>query len=263
PAILRVIIESCDTAAQAVEKLKEILKSGDYWHWKNGSIFFFCDPQEGYVCEMTAKDITVVRYDNGYTVRANIWLNPGMQKFARNGIKGYLNSAGRMFTVISRLNKALDKTGKISVAECIATSRNYKMPAKVHDKRSVCGNHTNSAATFEIDKEYPAVLSTAYFTTGHPLHTICVPVPVCAEKLHPAMGDLSWAKAAFARRDKLKLKDIPPEWAKFEQEHMATYNAAKDQARKLLAKGKRTEAVKMLNDTAWKIWEEAAEKLSL
>ena len=239
------------------------MQAGDYWHQKSGSIFFFCDLNEGYVCEMTAKDISVQRYDKGYTVRANIWLNPDMQRFARNNIKAYLNSAGRMFTVISRFNKALDTTGKLTVQDSIATARNHKMPPESPDKRSVCSNSTNSSATFEIDKEYPAVLSTAYFNTGHPLHTICMPIPICAEKLHPAMSDLSWSKAAFARFDKFGKQDIPTDWAKFENDYMTVFNAVKAQARKLLAQGKRAEAVKMINDTAWKIWEEAAQKLAL
>ena len=263
PAIMRVIMESCDTAAQAVAKLKEIMQAGDYWHQKSGSIFFFCDLNECYVCEMTAKDISVQRYDKGYTVRANIWLNPDMQRFARNNIKAYLNSAGRMFTVISRFNKALDTTGKLTVQDSIATARNHKMPPESPDKRSVCSNSTNSSATFEIDKQYPDVLSTAYFTIGHPLHTVYVPIPICVEKVHPAMSSIAWAAGTWKRFDKIGLQDIPADWVKFEKDFMAKYIAAKAEARKLLNSGKRAEAVKLINDTAETIWKDAVKLMDL
>ena len=77
------------------------------------------------------------------------------------------------------------------------------------------------------------------------------------------MGDFSWSKAAFTRYDKFGNQDIPTDWAKFENDYMTEFNSVKAQARKLLAQGKRAEAVKMLNDTPWKIWEEAAKKLAL
>ena len=263
PAIMRACIEASDTAAQAVEKLRELVKAGDYSHGDRGSIFFFCDLNEGYVCEITSKEVSVVRYDKGYTVRANIWLNPGMQQLSRNSHKAYLNSANRLYVTMSGLNQALDKNGRITVLDNIATARRHQVPEDIADKRAVCYNYTNSSASLEIDRQYPAVLSTAYVATGHPLHTIYVPVPVCAEKLHPAMSDMSWSKAAFARFDKLGLQDVPTEWTKFESDSIKEYAAAKAQARKLLDSGKRAEAVKIVNAAAEKIWNKAAKLLNL
>lgn len=265
PAIMRAVIESCDTAAQAVDKLRELQNAGDYSHGDKGSIFFFCDLKEAYVCEMTAKDLSVVRYDKGYTVRANTWLNPGMQQLARNSYKAYLNSANRLYAAISYLNKSLDNGGKITLKDIFGASRQHKMPADAADKRSVCYNNTNSAATLELDLSYPDVLSTAYFAIGHPLHTVYVPVPICAEKLHPLMGDkeTSWSKASFERFKKSGLQDIPSEWLKFESDSIAEYTAAKEKARKLLANGKRAEAVKLLNSVAEAIWIKAAKLLEL
>ena len=263
PAIMRAIIESCDTAAQAVEKLRSLLKAGDYCHGEKGSIFFFCDLKEGYVCELTAKELSVVRYDKGYTVRANIWLNPGMQQLARNLHKVYLNSANRMYVAISGLNAALDKGGKITVQDIFAISRSHKLPKDIADRRSVCFKNTNSTASLELDRQYPDVLSTAYVTIGHPLHTVYIPVPICAEKVLPVMSNKVWSKAAFDRFDKLGLQDIPAEWANFERESMAQYIAAREKARQLLKSGKRAEAVKLVNSTAETIWVKAAKLLKL
>ena len=263
PAVMRAVIESCDTAAQAVEKLRSLLKAGDYCHGDKGSIFFFCDLKEGYVCELTAKELSVVRYDKGYTVRANIWINPGMQQLSRNFHKAYLNSANRMYVTISGLNAALDKGGKITLQDIFAVSRSHKLPADIADRRSVCYNNTNSAASLEIDREYPGVLSTAYVTIGHPLHTLYIPVPICTEKVLPAMNNKAWSKAAFDRFDKLGLQDIPAEWVKFERDSMNQYRSAQAKSRSFLKNGKRAEAVKLLNQTAHAIWQKAAELLQL
>ena len=264
PALLQEIISSCGTAAQAVEKLQQLVKAGDYYHGEAGSIFFFCDPKEGFVCEITAKTCSVQRYDHGYTVRANIWQNPDMYALSRNTLDKYINSSGRVHSAISGLNSALDRHKKITVPDIFAISRHYKMPQGAPTQRSLCGETTNSSATLEIDRQYPDVLSTMYATIGNPRNTVYVPVPVCTEKLHPAMSDLRWSNAAWKRFDKLSFfAPIPEEWSAFEKSSMAKYTAARDQARKLLDESKRDEAVKLLNDTAASIWAEAAKLLGL
>ena len=138
--VLRVILDSCDTAAQGVDKLKELIAAGDYWHKGKGSIFFFLDNKEGYVCEMTAKDCTVQQIKSGFAVRANIWMNPGMQYFSRNTVSNYLNSAARMYIAYSGLNRILEKKGKIGLLDIFDLSRHSKMPAGSSEKRSVCFN---------------------------------------------------------------------------------------------------------------------------
>ena len=255
PALVRDVLENCDTAAQAVERLRTLVAAGDYNHGKKGSIFFFMDTKEAYICELTIKVFTAQRYDRGYAVRANIWQNPGMQAYSRNTIKGYLNSSARAYIAYSGLNKALDKNGKISVQDIMDLSRHSVMPKESPERRSVCFKRTNSASSLEIDLQYPDVLSTGYFTIGHPRNTIYVPVPVCAEKVLPSMADYSWSKVACKRLAELGFgAPIPEEWANFESNAMAEYAKAKDEARKLLDAGKRDEAVKLLNETAYKIW---------
>ena len=117
PDMMRAILESCDTAKQAVAKLKSLVEAGDYWHGKSGSIFFFCDTKEGYVCEITAKHVTAQRYTRGYTVRANIWQNPNMYELSRNKIANHLNSSARAYMAIHLLNNALDAHKKITLTE--------------------------------------------------------------------------------------------------------------------------------------------------
>ena len=264
PKIMWTILESCDTAAQAVAKLQEILKSGDYNHGKRGSTFFFCDTKEGYVCETTAKHCSVQKIDCGYTVRANIWQNPGMYALSRNTIKGHLNSSARAYMALHLLNQVIDKNGKVALNDIFENSRHCKMSEESSEKRSLCGKSTNSGATIEIDRSNPDVLSVLYATIGPPRNTLYVPVPVCAEKILPAMGNLQWANTAWKRFDKLGFAaDMPKEWTKFECDSVKKMDQAKETARKLLKSGKRTEAVKVMNSTAEAIWNEAAKLLNI
>ena len=254
-ALFRIILDSCDTAAQAVDKLKEIQDAGNYTHGPKGSIFFFMDVNEAYICEMTTKTFVVQPYKSGYAVRANIWNNPGMQYCSRCSLEYYLGSSARAYTAYSGLNKVLDKNGRISLPDIFELSRNCELDEGTELERSLCYKRTNSAASLEIDRQYPDVLSSGYFTVGHPRHTIYVPVPVCAEKLLPSMTDFSWSKAAFKRFDAFGYQSpVPREWKKFEDESFAGYTQAKETARKLLDEGRREEAVKLLNDTAYDIW---------
>ena len=263
-AILRHILASCDTSAQAVETLKSFMSAGDYSHGSSGSIFLFLDNKEGYICEITAKVCSVQRYDKGFAVRANIWRNPGMHMNSRSAVDIYLKGCSREYIATSGLNNIIDRQGKIALLDIFELSRNYRMQEKSPFKRSICGKTTNSAATIEIDKQYPGFLSTAYFTVGHPRHTVYIPIPVCAVKLHPFMQQLKWSSASFNRLDKLSLEaPVPDEWIKFEKESIAEYSSAKTKARELLNEGKQDEAVKLLNSTAVKIWKKAAKLLNI
>ena len=262
--ILRVILESCDSAAQAVEKLREIIAAGNYYHGKSGSIFLFMDSKEGFVCEITAKVCSVQRYDSGYAVRSSNWRNHDMNKYIRSDIKRYLKASVREYDAISGLNRLIDETGQISVSGIFDLSRQVKGQAISPIKRSVCGMSTNSTATFEIDKQYPGVLSTAYLTVGPPRHTVYIPIPICVSRIPSAMKSLKWSSAAFKRLDKLQLDaPIPEEWTKFEKKSMEQYAAAKVEARKLLEQNKHDEAVKLLNSTAADIWKRASVLLKI
>ena len=262
--MLRAALENCDTAVQAVDKIKELMAAGDYSHGDKGSIFTFVDRNEGYVCEITAKFASVQRYDKGYTVRANIWQNPNMYQMSRNTLKGHLDSSIRAFVVISELNKVLDSKGKITSSDNFAVSRQCLLPDDIAMKRSVCYTNTNSAADLEVDRRYPDILSTMYAAVGHPRHTIYLPIPVCTQQILPDMQNINWSKASYTRLKELKYNaPIPSEWSKFEADSTAEYKKAQAEARKLLDAGKRTDAVKLLNSTAEKIWKNAEKLLKI
>ena len=264
PRIARVLLESSDTAAQAVETLKKLIEEGDYWHGSSGSIFLIMDAKEGYVCETTATICSVQRYDHGYTVRASNWQNPDMYEHSRNTIEIYLKARARTYCAFTGLNRILDQHGKITVPDILTFARDTTIPEKSPMKRSHCGMTTNSSSCIEIDKQYPGLLSTAYVTIGHPRHTVFLPLPVCTEKLLPSMHKLDWSKKAFQRLDEKGLNaPLPPEWLQFEARSIEQYEKTKTTARKLLDEGKRDEAVRLLNLEAEKIWKEATSLLKI
>ena len=259
PEILKAILESCDNAEQAVETLRGFLRAGDYSHGQDGSIFFFLDREEGVICETTAKFCSVQHYRDGYAFRANIWRNPGMeQQRARKLPARFQDSCGRESVVKAMLDAALDRKKKIELPDILALARQNKKPDGSPMKRSVCFAKTNSAATLVLNREFPAVLSTAYVLVGHPRHTICLTVPVCVKNLDCGLGEPVWAAASWNRFDALGLgAPIPENWTAFERKSLAEYEQASAEALSLLRKGDQAQAVQKLNETAAKIWREA------
>ena len=264
PQMLQAILENCDTAAMAVEKLQQLVKDGDYSHGQRGSFFMFMDSREGYVCETTGKVCSAQRFDHGYAVRASNWHNPNMRQYSREGIEIYLKASSREYIAMTGLNRMLDEYGKITLSGILEHSRHHIPPEQSPFTRSICGKTTNSAGSIEVDKEYPHILSTMYAAIGHPRHTVYVPIPITADNIPSVMKNPKWSAKAFKRLDELNLEaPIPEEWTKFEKISMARYTAAKAEARKLLKAGKQAQAVKLLNSTAWGIWKKAASLLQI
>lgn len=265
PGILFHVLGKCDTASQAVKALQELLRQGDYRHGTvSGSTFLFMDANEGYVCEMTAKYCSVQRYDRGYTYRANIWRNPGMAQLTQSTLKAFMNSCGREYSVRTVLNKALHKNNILTLGDVLEVSRTCNVPEGTPQDRSVCFTKTNSASSLVIHREFPGVLSTAYCLIGHPRHTIYIPIPVCAEKIHPLLTGTACSAASWKRFDKLGLKaDIPSEWLAFEKNMIVRYEKATAEALVLLRKNKKKEAIALMNRTASGIWTEAVALMGL
>ena len=261
PAIIQYCLAECDTAAQAVEKVREVLRSRRYSHGERGSIFFFMDTREAYIAELTAERCSALRYDHGYALRAKIRHNPDMAYAADDTDVHWLDSANREFAVIQNLNRVRRARGRITPADCLELSRLTAAPEGSPVARSICSRTTNSASTLVIDLKAPEVLSTGWFLIGPPRHTISLPFPICAENPLHSMTNLQWSKAAWKRFDAQGFDaELPPAWRDFESASLRQYETARAEAAKLLEAGRRGEAVTLLNDTAAAIWN-SAEKL--
>ena len=264
-SILQHLLENCDTASQAVAEYKKLLKAKNYWHGDKGSIFLFCDTKEGYICENTANFISVQRYDRGYALRANNWYNPGMDQLADNPPRPYMYNSIRQYVVRTKLNEAIRKRGKVTVEDCLDLTRVCKNPESgLVLPRSICFESTNSASSFVIDHDYPDVLSTAWLCIGPPRNTVCVPVPICIKKCHPAMEDLRFSGTAWNKQKIRGFKvPLPAEFIAFEKQTFSQYAAALQKARALLEKGEKARAVEVLNTQAALIWQKAADILEV
>ena len=264
PAITKICLAECDTAAQAVEKLEEIRAARQYAHGEKGSTFLFMDLKEGFIVEMTAERCSVLRHDHGYALRANIWHNQDIALYSDNSAKSWLDSCNREYLVIRGLNRAWRDHGKLTVADMLEISREAVSPEDSPMPRALCFKSTNSSSTLELNLDYPDVLSTGYYLIGPLRHTVLVPVPMCVEKFHPKMVDLTWSSTAWKRFEELGFgAEVPAEWLAFEKDMLKEYSAALAQAESLLKSGKRSEAVALLNDTSYAIWEAAANLMQL
>ena len=268
PAMLKEMLEESDTAKEALDVLLSLIKAEDYFHGTKGSTFFIMDTKEGYICEFTAHHTSVQRYDSKYVLQANIWHNPGIDLYTEDPFSPYLNSCGREYIGKNFLNHAYREKGCLARQDCLDLARYACMPEDsplAH--RSIAHKFTNSSSTCVIDQEFPGVLSTGFFTIGHPRHTICVPVPVCAETFHPKMVDapiFSWSGTSYAKQD-IRGFDapIPEEWLAFENKAFAEYENILAEARKLLKEGRKEDAVQKINNAAARFWEGAAALLGL
>ena len=259
PQILQAVLENCDTAAEAVKKLQELIRAGDYSHGKRGSLFFFLDSKEGYICETTAKICTVQQYRAGYAFRANVWRNPGMAQLSRNTPMEYLDSCGRESVVRAALNGALARKNRIGLADILALARQDKPEKDSPLERSIFSKTTNSAATLVIHREFPNVLSTMYALVGPPRHTLYLPIPICAEKIGSRLTEPVWSDTARARFEALGVhSEIPAAWTAFEKKAMKNYETASAKALELLRIGNEKQAVRTLTGAVSQIWQKAA-----
>ena len=264
PQILHAILGHCGSAAQAAEMLQDFLRQGDYWHGKYGSIFLFADTREGLICEMTAKNCLVQRFDRRFVCRANLWHNPGMEAFSRLPQRAFLDSSVREHVVRETLGAALDARGVITPADSLTLARRCTVPEGSPLKRSVCSKETNSACDLVIDLEFPETLSTMYALVGRPRHTVLLPFPVCTEKLDPRVAEPVFAAAAQTRCEQLGFDaPIPAEWSCFEEETLSCYGRVMEEARLRLRQGKPAEAEALLNRASSELCAQAAELLNL
>lgn len=262
PKILMHILDTYDSAHDALRCLQNMLRDGNYSHGEKGSIFFFMDTNEGYIAECSAHFCSPAKFDHGYCYRANIWHNPDMARFSINNPVSHMNSAIRELQVYSMLNHALaTHDGIITCPDIWDLARNTSMPNS-DNKYGVCNAKTNSTSTLEIDREYPGTLSTMFATIGPPRHTSYLPVPICVTDMPEAMhAQPAWSDAACKRLDEQGLDSSAGNWVATERNLLPVYRQAQADARVLLRQSRRDAAVALLNTAAKHAWKIFASEL--
>lgn len=245
PDIARLLLEQCANANEALELYRRIIDSHSYAHGSTGTIFFLTDKDNGIVIENTAHRMAYGKLDYGFLIRSNSWHLPGIEAYSRASLDYTHGCEFREVQVRSSLQKYFRTNGSVSLEDSWAISRDRE--GGEHNKnnpvRALCTMFTNSCSTFEIDREYPDVLTTAFITIGPPCHTAFIPMPIVIEEIPESMVSGQWAATAFAKRAEINMEaDIAP-LQSLEMEMMAVYRTASERARELMKMGARAGAV--------------------
>ena len=249
------IASECATAESAVDRLRQIVKLGQYFG--NGDIAMIADPKRAFVVEYsTGGRMQIREVAADYCVYANGWKLPGMESESARRIALNSNDQVREGVVRKFFSEVRARNGKLGVADCFAASRIADVPKmkikrgrgtyirKYQDQKV----YSLGGVTFEPDAEFPAELSCAYVALGSQRHTVYLPIPMCAADTPPDMKSGAWGEYAYRLYDVLG-DDNPRlrELEEFEAKTLAEFSEAKKRARALLRAGKRAEARRLLN----------------
>lgn len=244
--LLRYLAEHCATAAEALATLEKIYKSGFV---RGGDLYFIADPAEGFVVESTSKSFVPARIGFGFDVRSNDFVLPGTVSIMQRERQAYLNGMNRRFSAVENLRNALKTKKHLEISDLIATSRLRDPEAEAAGMRQICMKDTISSMMFLPDAEYPEVLSTLFLALGPVRHTLFLPIPICLGKLPMELVNGSWAKRAFALREKIGLDHGRlEEFAALENKFIRGYFRCRTICRKLLAQNDRAGAEQLLEE---------------
>ena len=268
PQMLRIALECCDNAKDAVALLKKMALAGAYSRPDCGSLWYVADPNTAFVMEMALHRVEYQEIKSGFSIRANEWHFPPMRAISKDGPGMMAYSLRREIAVQKLLMlEAYRKNGVLTQKDVAIASRFRPDTAdakKLFTEKEMqhvirlCGDRTISGSTFVLDKEFPEVLTTAWIACGHIWHSIYIPYPITLTDFPKPIANGTYADAVFQRFWKYKYKTSLDDTFKIEEEIRQAYNAAVDKARELLRQNRKDEAVKLLNDTFAQNWEKAA-----
>jgi len=259
---VHLILRNCKTAEQGVNLLRDGFKKSLI---AGGLIFFVADANRAFVVECSPKHFASYELSNGFCVYANMWKLPGMQDASLRPFNSIGWQSQREWTVAEALRRARKTGNTVSVAESLAASRiglaEANNPAfnKARNKEKKLLKVFNTpamktsadGALFEIDPEFPGVLSCIYIAFGPPRQTAHLPIPVgAAEKLPAELTPNPWKTAAL-NRNKAAKPETPMnlEIISFENRMLAEFAKKREEARELLRAKKTAEAKKLLQET--------------
>jgi len=254
--MLRQVMRQCDNAYQGAMLIRE--------HCRNtmrvgrGGTFFVADAERAFMVDVAPGYGEVKELTGGMIIISNCLHLPGIEEISRQSVGTLRSDRSREANVRAALQK-FRENGKYTVKGSIRTSRLKcgRTPQEKHPFRK----NSLGGVCFEIDKEFPAYLSTAYIALGPQQHTFYLPTPMAVRQLPEPIRNGKWADIAYAFRkkagdDHAEVKAL----FEFEERIFPEYEAVREEARKLLKSGKKAEAVDLLNKCYERQFKEA-EKL--
>jgi hypothetical protein len=232
-------------------------------------IILVVDPGRAFAVECSPKNFASAEITSGLCVYANAWRLPNMDASSKRSFNDRGWAAQREWAVREMLQRARS-SNKISVAESIATSRAGALELNTKDFEAARKNKTlyNSPASkysadgvlFEIDREFPGVLSCAYVAFGPARYTIYLPVALGAAEAIPKELNPAPLKSAALALQKAAKPDTPIDirYATFEKRIFADFNKTREEARTMLRDKKVDEAKTLLQEALLRYVTEAA-----
>ena len=225
-----------------------------------GLIFLIADPQRAFAVECSPGHFASYEIKGTYCVYSSMWKMPEMQAVSRRSPRSYGWSTQREWAAREMLQRGRQSGNTISAAESIAASRagsaeiNTKENEKARDKSPVNNTIANKFSAdgflFEIDREFPGVLSCAYVAFGPARHTVYLPVALGAAEALPAeLTPTPWKTGALARLKAAKPTDaVDQRIVEFEKQLHAEFAKTREEARKLLREKNAADAKKLLQE---------------
>lgn len=257
PQICRSALESCTSAAAAVDHIRQLIKGGNYQHEKKGSMWFIGDGKKAFIIEHDAKHFAAHEVKSNFAIRANAWHYPEMIIYSKRTPANLANHHRREFAVRRALFADGTKYAEpVTVEKMSFASRINEFP---EDPKCypLCGKRTNSGTTIVIDCEYPAELSTLVAAFGPPRHTVYLPVPFLCTQFPEELTSGKFSDAVFARFNAGRELLPQDKLAEFEQTLNKRHDEAMEKARAVLKKaGSKAEAGKILTEAFLLNWED-------
>ena len=261
----------CASAPEAVKWLRGEFEKGRIC---GTLIFLIADTQRAFAVECASRHFASWELPHAFCAYSNCWKLPGMDDASLGTAERAAHNYQREWTARELLRQALEKKKVISVRDSLAISRasaaemNDPKFDKARGPRKLFTSTYNRASAasylFELDSEFPEVLSTVYAACGPQRHTVYLPIALGAADALPAeLFSDGWVGDAVRRRD-AAAKDAPvdPRLLEFENRQLKEFAKAREAARILLQKDDPEGARKLLRETLTRQAKETADFLS-
>jgi hypothetical protein len=242
--VLRQIMTECKNAEESLRILRHYGESGTLAG--RGQTMLVADPRHAFMVELGPRYAAVKELTGGMLVIANSLHLPGIESTSLQTDQLLFSSRTREANARAELRKRR-VDGKYTVKGSLETSR-FRCQEPMTAKYP-CRANSLGGCCFELDPEFPAELTTAYIALGPQQHTVYLPTPLGLEQFPEEILDGSWADLAYKLRESEGYDHrFLARFAAFEETLLPEYDRIREKARTLLREGKKSEAVKLLND---------------
>ena len=256
----RIILEQCKTADEAAAMLKDMFENDAYKHGICGSIFMIADKDCVYIVENDGKRYHSKKYTKGFAIRANAWSFPEMLPFSQKKFRYVLDSRRREFAVTEAVFERGKKYDRpVTAEQMIKAARVTKVEDDIDPKANgPCAARTVSAATFSIDREFPADLTVIYAAVGNPEYTFFIPIPLTVNEVPAALLNQKFSEEVYRNFAKKQKNVSDAKRDEIEKRMYEIQRIAREKARKILrnsfSESCRLEARKIMNDAFAENW---------